>query len=678
MATIGDLVVNLTANTAGFTGPMLSATGVLNTLAASGAALAVSSLLPVKLAADAESTAAAFETLAGSAGAAGKLLNDLQSFSAATPFQQDDLNEAARQLLAFGRGVDQVLGDLQVLGDIAAGTQKPILDFVDIFGKVKASGVASLADINRLGDRGVPIYRLLAEVMGVAESEIRGLAGASKIGFAEIQQALMRATQEGELFAGGMERQSKTINGLWSTLKDNISIVLKQVGEQINKSLSIKQLLASAITLLQTFGGLAVEAAKWSRAIAATVAVLVGLRIAMLAIAGAQKLIAAGMVIIQSLSGPRGWAALAAGAVVAAAALADLQSRFDDVTSAARKSQAATMAADAATQQTAAVTRDQLAPAFKDAIGLAREFADRMGDLRSFDDFNADMLALTDVLKQRELDKFQGPLLDTIKALRQAETAADPIRGLKKALDELTASAANLPEGAVGALAPFFEREIGRLSGVTDQIAAARRELDLLNKTKTDVDIAVEDALARGALPEQAAILRDLLTRAERIRDQAKKADESRRLQDSEKNRLQQLADSIFEQTRTPLEKLKREIARLDELRQKGLIGEDTFRRAVGQAGDQADRDLLAANKTDAAGPQNAAALQLGTAEAFDAISRAINGGGKSEQKKQTEVIKQLKKELADGNTETHRLLGALKTNTKPSASRPIVIGRGA
>ena len=270
MASLGDLVVNLTGNVrplqksvatgratiTSFTGSAVSQLAKLG-LAFQGLK-AVGGLFaklagPVQMAADFESMTVRMETMLGSLDLAKSLLADIENFSAATPFQQDELNEAAAQLLAFGFSQDEVMDNLKNLGDIAAGTQKPIGDFVDILGKVRAGGVAAMGDVNRLADRGVPIYKALADTMGVAQSEVRTLVSTGKVGFAEMQAALRSTTAEGGLFAGSMEKQSGTLNGLWSTFKDNVSIVLRFIGNALVTELDFKGLVARSTTFVQTF-----------------------------------------------------------------------------------------------------------------------------------------------------------------------------------------------------------------------------------------------------------------------------------------------------------------------------------------------------------------------------------------------------------------------------------------
>lgn len=69
---------------------------------------------------------------------------------------------------------------------------------------------------------GIDIYGLLADSMGKTTEEIQAMVSSGKIGYKEISQALKNASKEGGRFYGAMEKQSHTLNGMISNLKDNL------------------------------------------------------------------------------------------------------------------------------------------------------------------------------------------------------------------------------------------------------------------------------------------------------------------------------------------------------------------------------------------------------------------------------------------------------------------------
>lgn len=263
---LGNLVVGLGLNSRGFSRGLDQSQsrlggfanfvrgGIAGVVVAIGAmAASATAGLGISLVASAEQAEVAFTTMLGSAEQAKSMLGEIESFAASTPFQLQGLKESAQQLLAFGVAGGDVMPLMKTLGDLAAGTQKPIADFVDIFGKVKASGIAALGDVNRLADRGVPIYQALAKVMGKPQSSIRKLASTGKIGLGEIRAALESVVQEGGLFENAMQKQSQTLAGVWSTAKDNVLFIVQDLFTALLAGFDLKGSLSGAIGFIQSF-----------------------------------------------------------------------------------------------------------------------------------------------------------------------------------------------------------------------------------------------------------------------------------------------------------------------------------------------------------------------------------------------------------------------------------------
>ena len=103
----------------------------------------------------------AFTTLLGSAGDANKLMKELETFSASTPFQLESLAAGAQRLIAFGTEAEDVVQTMTDLGNAAMGDQA-ILDRLTLaYGKLQAKGKASLEELNMFTEAGVPIMASL-------------------------------------------------------------------------------------------------------------------------------------------------------------------------------------------------------------------------------------------------------------------------------------------------------------------------------------------------------------------------------------------------------------------------------------------------------------------------------------------------------------------------------------
>lgn len=174
-----------------------------------------------------------FEVLTGSVAQASKTMKELQDFSASTPFQFESIAKASQQLLGFGFQADQLQGKLNVLGDVAAASGQPINDLSLIFGQVAAAGKLTGERLQQLQERAIPIGPALAKSLGVAETSIRQLVSEGRVSFNDFEKAFASLNQKGGFAFEGMVKQSKTLDGVLSTVKDNISLFAADIGEQL-------------------------------------------------------------------------------------------------------------------------------------------------------------------------------------------------------------------------------------------------------------------------------------------------------------------------------------------------------------------------------------------------------------------------------------------------------------
>lgn len=174
----------------------------------------------------------AFTTMLQSGEKAASLLADAVEFAAKTPFDLKGVAGGIRQSLAYGAEAEDVIEEVEMLGNVAAGLSVPLNDMIYLFGTLRAQGRAMTVDIRQFAGRGVPIYEELAKVLGVTRQEVSALITEGKVGFPEVEQAFKNMTSEGGMFYNLMREQSKTITGQISNLQDGISQMFNSIGEQ--------------------------------------------------------------------------------------------------------------------------------------------------------------------------------------------------------------------------------------------------------------------------------------------------------------------------------------------------------------------------------------------------------------------------------------------------------------
>ncbi|BDG62337.1 tape measure protein [Caldinitratiruptor microaerophilus] len=269
MANIGSLTVAVVAETNAFTAAMKQmqdqvagvataaqkhfdtiraaidrATPASNVLmgAVGAAAAAIGGLgaAGVKMAAEMEQSRMAFTTLLGDAKRAQDFIQGLSDFAAKTPFELPGLMDASRKLLAFGFDAQKVIPMMTAIGDAVAalGGGAAEIDRVTFaLGQMQAKGKVSAEEMMQLAELGIPAWEMLASQIGVSIPEAMKMAekGAIDAGTG-IQAILDGMTQH---FGGAMQQQAQTILGQWSTAKDNMSSILRTVGEEIIKAFDL-------------------------------------------------------------------------------------------------------------------------------------------------------------------------------------------------------------------------------------------------------------------------------------------------------------------------------------------------------------------------------------------------------------------------------------------------------
>lgn len=190
----------------------------------------VSSL--VKIRGEFQQIEVAFSSFLGSEQKASVLMSQITETAAKTPFGLQELASGAKQLLAYGASAETVNGTLVRLGDIAAGLSMPLGDLVYLYGTTMTQGRLYTNDLNQFLGRGIPMIQGLADVMGVAEREVKGLVEEGKVGFPEVQKVIDNLTNEGGKFGGLMEKQSHTIAGQISNIEDAFDMMFNEIGQQ--------------------------------------------------------------------------------------------------------------------------------------------------------------------------------------------------------------------------------------------------------------------------------------------------------------------------------------------------------------------------------------------------------------------------------------------------------------
>ncbi|MDY2658061.1 MAG: tape measure protein [Candidatus Limiplasma sp.] len=200
----------------------------------------------------------------------------LREKAAKTPFGMEDLASAAQTMLSFGLDAENTNTAMDRLGDIALGNKEKFQSLSLAFSQISAAGKLTGQDLLQMVNAGFNPLNTLAEKTGTslgdlkdvmsggkgsaafrkqmkdAQNEVKKLgAGASEgakllaqigqegmISAEMVGKAMEIETSPGGRFYNGMENASKTMQGQFSTLKDNSMQLIGNIFSPLSDALS--------------------------------------------------------------------------------------------------------------------------------------------------------------------------------------------------------------------------------------------------------------------------------------------------------------------------------------------------------------------------------------------------------------------------------------------------------
>ncbi|MBX3450601.1 MAG: hypothetical protein KF777_13620 [Planctomycetaceae bacterium] len=329
-------------------------------------------------------------------------------------------------------------------------------------------------------------------------------------------------------------------------------------------------------------------------------------------------------VILQALSGPKGWAMIAAGLGVAAVAIAGVNAALKTV-------------------------EPDLAKAEEGLKGFAE--------------------AQTQAANAPPV-RLNVPAGPNIAAL--LEKSLTPAMKLRKELEELAKARQWMGDfGHTNEAAAMFQRlsdsAYDSATGIQSAMQKAREEIALLKGTITEGELELHKMAANGASQQMLDQYRQLMQERDRLKSEQEAKDRAR--QEAEQRRQSVIqtarneAQSIVSNTRTDEERRDAELARLKQLRNtvdpstgRAFLDEDTYQRAVQKVLEGAKPDAVAVDDR----LQRATASDVRSEDGARALLAAF-GGGSSQDK----LLKSSQLAAAEATKQTE-LLAKIERKPQP------------
>ena len=176
-----------------------------------------------------ETYGASLQSLMGGVAEGKQAFSWIKTFAAETPFELNGVTKAFIEMKAFG--LDPMDGSLRNVASQTAkiaGGQEELEGIVAALGKAWSAQSLQADSANMLLERGIPVWDMLAKVMGKSTTEIQAMSAAGALGRTEIKLLI---DEMGRSSSGALEAQMGTWRGLVSNLSDSWTQFLDSIAE---------------------------------------------------------------------------------------------------------------------------------------------------------------------------------------------------------------------------------------------------------------------------------------------------------------------------------------------------------------------------------------------------------------------------------------------------------------
>ena len=181
--------------------------------------------------AEMEQYTTSLEVMLGSASKASAMIEKMRDFAAKTPLTLENVISGGSLLMSYGVDESNLINTMTKLGDLARGNAEKMDRITLAYGQMLAKGKVTGEELMQMAEAGVPLQTALAESIGVTGEEFSKMVSAGKVGIDDLNKAITGLTTGNGKFAGMMEKQSQAMQGMLSTLLDNLSEFMRKMGE---------------------------------------------------------------------------------------------------------------------------------------------------------------------------------------------------------------------------------------------------------------------------------------------------------------------------------------------------------------------------------------------------------------------------------------------------------------
>ena len=575
MASLGDLVVNLTANSAGLSSGLKAAQNSLNMFGAAVTAMAGASIARFV------QVGSGFDDMAQRTGMSVEALSSLQHVAKMSDTSLEALQGSFLKLAKFmGEVREGSKGASQALAALGISSTQMLAATPEQQFKLIADAIKALPDASQQAAAAMSIF-------GKSAGEILPTLRLGSAGISELQQ---QALDLGLVMTGQTAEAAAKAGDAIDTLISTVNAAAVAFGANFAEPLTIAaSMLAKMVSENRTLVSV----------LAVAVVAMYGVAKAIQVMTIAETALSKAKAIGLALSGPKGWAILAAGAVAGAVAVSVLTKSYRDSNAELQKNLELQAQAKGGPGGGGGA-----APAPQKSVLDVR--AERLQALQdSFNSLNSQSAQAQAEALRRKIAQLTDDF-NTLRKLGRTDMTPEQFQQYKQAA-------------------------IDAFTGVGEATQKLQAELAILRGETTAQEQELARLAAAGANDAQIQMLRQMQAERDKIikqqEEQRKKESEVAAAAAATESALkaaaeaaQSEAEAIKESLKTPEQKLKEQVARIKQLEKQGLLTAEQSKAAQAKATAESKTGGGAVSQE----PRFATAAMRGSGEAFSTILRGM------------------------------------------------------
>ena len=163
---------------------------------------------------------ASITTLTGSQEISNKMTKEMAILAAETPFQISHFAKAAKTLLGYGVAQEEVIEDMEMLGNVSQGNVSAFDRLSLAFGQVAAKGKLQAEEVRQMVNAGFNPLQAIAKITGIELTDLQARMKKGEITYEMTRDAFKYINSEGQLFHNNMRNLSDTFAGQQEKLKE--------------------------------------------------------------------------------------------------------------------------------------------------------------------------------------------------------------------------------------------------------------------------------------------------------------------------------------------------------------------------------------------------------------------------------------------------------------------------